>query len=39
MTKTAQISDDQMIFSVQELKDKGRGHYLSWEKYDGGADE
>ena len=27
MTKTAQISNDQMIFSVQELKDKGFSYY------------
>ena len=27
MTKIAQISNDQMIFSVQELKDKGFSHY------------
>ena len=27
MTKTVQISNDQMIFSVQELKDKGFSHY------------
>ena len=27
MTKIAQISNEQMIFSVQELKDKGFSHY------------
>ena len=27
MTKTAQISNDQMIFSVQELKEKGFSYY------------
>ena len=27
MTKTAQISNGQMIFSVQELKDKGFSYY------------
>jgi len=27
MTKTAQISNDQMIFSVQELKDRGFSYY------------
>ena len=27
MTKTAQISNDQMIFTVQELKDKGFSYY------------
>ena len=27
MKKTAQISNDQMIFSVQELKDKGFSYY------------
>ena len=27
MEKTAQISNDQMIFSVQELKDKGFSYY------------
>lgn len=27
MAKTAQISNDQMIFSIQELKDQGFSHY------------